>query len=204
MSTRKGNFVTLEEVLELTRSRVREILAGRVKPEYQTTPAEQEQIAEIVAIGAVVFHELSTDPARDVEFDVERVVDFVGETGPYVQYAHTRCLSVIRKAGATPGSIHFDPKIVARLGAPEELALIKTLGQFPLHLERTLRFSKASQLAHALIDTTKAFGAFYRECHVVNPEDPDLTRARLMLVESTRRVLSRGCALLGVPLPQKM
>ena len=66
-----------------------------------------------------------------------------------------------------------------------------------------MSFSKASQLAHFLIDATKAFGAFYRECHVLG-EAPDLTRARLMLVEATRRVLAQGLRLIGIPLPQKM
>ena len=86
---------------------------------------------------------------------------------------------------------------------PEELRLVKTLGQFPLHLERTLTFAKASQLAHYLIDVTKVFGSFYRECQVLG-NAPELTSARLMLVEATRRVLGRGLSLLGIPLPERM
>ncbi|HUP58456.1 MAG TPA: arginine--tRNA ligase, partial [Bdellovibrionota bacterium] len=137
MSTRKGNFVTLEEVLELTKTRVRELMTER----YEKAQADAEEgsigqpptdeICEAVAVGATVFHDLHTDPVKDVEFDVERVVDFQGETGPYLQYAHTRCVSILRKAGAPA---KFDAKLVARLGAPEELALVKVLGQFPLHL----------------------------------------------------------------------
>ena len=80
---------------------------------------------------------------------------------------------------------------------------MKTLGQFPLHLERSLGFAKASQLAHYLIDVTKTFNAFYRECKVLG-DDPALTRARLMLVESTRRILAQGLSLLGIPLPERM
>ena len=77
------------------------------------------------------------------------------------------------------------------------------LGQFPLHLERSLTFAKASQLAHYLIDVTKAYGAFYRECRVLG-DDKELSRARLMLVEATRRILARGLGLMGIPLPERM
>jgi arginyl-tRNA synthetase len=89
------------------------------------------------------------------------------------------------------------------LGKSEEVALVKRLGQFPLHLERTLTHAKASQLSNYLIDVTKAFGAFYRECRVLG-EAPELTQARLMLVEATRRILAQGLGLLGIPLPERM
>ncbi|OFZ00884.1 MAG: arginine--tRNA ligase [Bdellovibrionales bacterium GWC1_52_8] len=209
MSTRKGNFVTLEEVLSLAKERVEQLMTERAKDPSKpegTGTVVNEATAEAVAIGAVVFHDLHTDPVRDVEFDVERVVDFEGETGPYLQYAHTRCLSILRKARETdqlPGELSFSPTAADRLEKAEELALIKTLGQFPLHLERTLSFAKASQLASYLIDVTKAFNAFYRECRVLG-EAPELTHGRLMLVEATRRILNQGLTLLGIPLPERM
>jgi arginyl-tRNA synthetase len=219
MSTRKGNFVTLEDVLELAKARVGQLMNDRAAKAEEEAKAEgrastaiaaDPETTEAVAVGAVVFHDLSTDPTRDVDFDVERVVDFEGETGPYLQYAHTRCLSILRKARETRqlteaqgSSAMFSDALVAKLGKPEELALVKALGQFPLHLERTLRFAKASQLAHYLIDVTKTFSAFYRECRVLG-EEPELTRARLMLVDATRRILGQGMGLLGIPLPEKM
>src|SRR6185437_15284632 len=98
----------------------------------------------------------------------------------------------------------MNDKILARLGKPEETALIKTLGQLPTHLDRTLAFAKASQLANYLIDVTKAFGGFYRECKVLDDSDLELTQARLLLVESTRLILARGLSLLGIPLPERM
>jgi arginyl-tRNA synthetase len=213
MSTRKGNFVTLEEVLDLARERVKTLMEERAaKAEADgmaATPRPEEAVIESVAVGAVVFHDLATDPARDVEFDVERVVDFEGETGPYLQYAHTRCLSILRKAretGALKGDAIYAEPAISKLGKAEEVALVKILGQLPLHLERTLTHAKASQLANYLIDVTKAFGAFYRECRVLGHvgDDAELTRARLMLVEATRRILAQGLGLLGVPLPERM
>ncbi len=218
MSTRKGNFVTLEEVLELAKERAITLMTQRQKaaasspqspsggPSSESSDAEQALIAEAVAVGAVVFHDLHTDPVRDVEFDIDRIVNFEGETGPYLQYAHTRCLSILRKAQETQqwtGPVTYNESAVSLLQAPEELNLVKTLGQFPLHLERTLTFAKASQLAHYLLDVTRIFGSFYRECQVLgNP--PELTHARLMLVEATRRILGTGLNLLGIPLPERM
>lgn len=205
MSTRKGNFVTLDDMITLARDRVRELMTERMKNEgaLQFDENSLEAITEAVALGAVVFHDLSVDPSRDVEFDVERVVDFNGETGPYLQYAHTRCLSILRKARDSGYSMGFDPGSVSKLELPQELQLVKTLGQFSMHLERTLSLSKASQLANYLIDITKAFNSFYRECHVLT-DDRNLSQARVMLVEATRRVMARGLSLMGIPLPEKM
>jgi arginyl-tRNA synthetase len=223
MSTRKGNFITLEEVLEEAKAKVAELMhkraadaagaksegsdaAARAATESVADKSQLDDTIEKVAIGAVVFHDLHTDPVRDVEFDVERVVDFEGETGPFLQYSHTRCASILRKArdtGALVGDPVLTPAGANALGKPEEVALAKVLGQFPLQLERTLTQAKASHLAHYLINVTQAFGPFYRECRVLG-EAPELTGARLALVEATRRVLARGLTLLGIPLPERM
>lgn len=196
MSTRKGNFVTLDDILNLARERVRLVMKER---ESSFTPEELEKAVEAIAIGAVIFHDLSTDPARDVVFDPEAVVNFDGETGPYLQYAHTRCLSLLRKAG-TPS---YTAASAALLKEPTELALVKLLGQFPMHLERALEHSKASQLTNYLLDVTKAFNQFYRECRVIS-DDAALTQARMLLVEAARRILGQGMQLLGVPTPERM
>ena len=207
MSTRKGNFVTLDSVLEEAKSKSKELLLARTqdtRAQYQDFEGGYdgfiETTAEAVAIGAVVFHDLSTDPARDVEFDLDRVVSFEGETGPYLQYAYVRCMSILRRTGI---AAEFKPELLSLLTHPAEVALVKQLGQFGTHLDRTLHFSKASQLCNYLIDVTKDFGHFYRECHVMG-DDPKLTAARLMLVESTRRVMGLGMKILGIPRPIRM
>lgn len=193
MSTRKGNYVTLEEMLETAREKVAALMATR-------DAGASEDAVEAVALGAVIFHDLSTDPTQNVEFDTARVVDFEGETGPYLQYAHTRCLSILRKSGQTPT---FRAELLGQLKHPEEVLLVKLLGQFPDHLERVLELGKPSQLAHYLIDVVKQFGAFYRDCHVLS-DDVSLTQARLLLVDATRQVLARGLGLMGIPLPERM
>jgi arginyl-tRNA synthetase len=141
-----------------------------------------------------------------MDFDVDRVISFEGETGPYLQYAHTRCLSILKKSAQEATKINqLDPAKLAKLCTTnEEVFLMKGLGRFPSALERTLEQRKPSQLATYLIDVVKDFGAFYRECKVSNPDQPELTEARLALVSATQKILSQGLDLLGIPKPEKM
>lgn len=213
MSTRKGNFVTLEEVLGLAKERVLGLIQQRSKGVF-FTPEEREETAEAIAIGAVVFHDLHVDPLRDVEFDLERVVDFEGETGPYLQYAFTRCQSLLKKSGFK--NSNFNHTVQAeelRLLGEVEIRLLKILGFFPFYLEKSLTEAKASLLANYLIQIAKNFSIFYRECPVLSggstlAEETETQKKikndRLMLVEATSRVLGRGLELLGIPRPQKM
>lgn len=204
MSTRKGNFFTLENVLALAKERVVELLKARASDEdSHVGAADFEDIAEKVAVGAVLFNDLSTDPVRDVEFDLERVVDFNGETGPYLQYAHTRCLSVLRKAADVKISPDTVKKVSSRVTHPLEIQLAKQLGHFPSVLDRCLESGKAMPLASYLLDLTKVFGHFYRECRVIG-EATEVSQVRLLLVDATRVILKQGLGFLGVPLPDRM
>ncbi len=201
MSTRKGNFVTLNEVLSVAEDRVKTLMRERGSDEGLSSE-QLDEISSKIALGAVVFHDLHSDPARDVEFDLERVVDFEGETGPYLQYAHTRCLSLMRKAekeGLKP-SLENAKK---RLTQDSEIALVRVMGQFPKALERTLDTRKAVPLAHFLVELARSFGTFYRDCQVVS-EDRELSEARLELVDATRKLLNEGLRLLGIPRPTQM
>jgi arginyl-tRNA synthetase len=208
MSTRKGNFITLEEVNEVCIAKALALMTERntVDGEQKLSHEEIEKIADQVTVGAIIFADLSTDPSKDMEFDVDRVISFEGETGPYLQYAHTRCQSMLRKANVDLKMIQTASKelLSAQIKAPEELLLIRTLARFGETLERTLDQRKPSQLTTYLIDVTRDFGSFYRECKVVDPNHPELTNARLALVAATQNILSIGLDLLGIPKPEKM
>ncbi len=206
MSTRKGNFITLEEVNELCIDKTIQLMRDRSSAsendDRKLSEEELKKIADQVAIGAIVFADLSTDPTKDLDFDVDRVISFEGETGPYLQYAHTRCLSILKKAGVAQNT---DAGKMAQLcNTVEEVNLMKTLGKFPGALERTLEQRKPSQLAIYLIDLCKDFGVFYRECKVSNANQPELTAARIALVQATQKILAQGLDLLGIPKPEKM
>jgi arginyl-tRNA synthetase len=210
MSTRKGNFITLEEVNEMCIEKalklMRERAAASENEERKLSEDEIKIIADQVAIGAIVFADLSTDPTKDLDFDVDRVISFEGETGPYLQYAHTRCLSILKKVEKETGKkAQYNHESISQLcTSTEEIFLMKSLGRYPSALERTLEQRKPSQLATYLIDLAKDFGLFYRECKVSNPDQPQLTEARLALVLATQKVLSKGLDILGIPKPEKM
>ncbi len=203
MSTRKGNYVTLEEVIELAKEKVIEIMKSREGADLSII----DKNAEAIAIGAVVFYDLSVDPSKNVEFDVDKVVSFQGETGPYIQYSYTRCLSILRKAKEQltdwPLPVQANDPCLKKLTEDAEVQLVKHLSWFSHQLDRVVEQNKPSILATYLLDLTKKFNAFYKD-HKVIVDDPDLRTARLALVEQTREILESGLSLLGVPLPERM
>ena len=207
MSTRKGNYVTLEDVIESAKEKVIEIMQQREGYDQKTI----DENAEAIAIGAVVFYDLSVDPIRNVEFDLDKVVDFKGETGPYVQYSFTRCLSILRKAKDEmesrgvdwPLPIKDSSSVMGQLKSSSEIQLIKHIGWYGHFLDRVIKTNKPSVLANYLLDLTKKFNSFYKDQKVI-VDDPELMTARLALVDLTREVLGSGLSLLGVPLPERM
>ncbi len=207
MSTRKGNYVTLEDVIESAKEKVIEIMQQREGYDQKTI----DENAEAIAIGAVVFYDLSVDPIRNVEFDLDKVVDFKGETGPYVQYSFTRCLSILRKAKGEmesrgvdwPLPIKDSSSVMGQLKSSSEIQLIKHIGWYGHFLDRVIKTNKPSVLASYLLDLTKKFNSFYKDQKVI-VDDPELMTARLALVDLTREVLGSGLSLLGVPLPERM
>jgi len=200
MSTRKGNFVTFEDVFALVKDRVRERMSERSGEE---TPNESN--IEKIALASIVYHDLATDPARDLEFDVSQVTDFEGETGPYLQYAHTRCLSVIRKSEERGYSTKCtnSSALLAEINSDVSRRLLRNIAQYPFALERVLTTKKPSALARNLMDIAQSFGAFYRERHILT-DSKDEGEARLQLVLATRAILKDGLSLLGIPTPEKM
>jgi arginyl-tRNA synthetase len=223
MSTRKGNFVTMDAVLDHAYERVLKIMeekAAASENPVKMSQEEREKAAEIIGSGAIIFNDLSTDRNSDVNFDLDRVCDFEGETGPYIQYAHTRCLGILRNAPAEllkgvdvsklssletpqPGFETLAKSARAKLTTNEELDLIRILGRLPIALDQVLDTYRPSVLATYLIDVTKIFNAFYR-AHKVLVDDAELARARLALVLATQRTLLKGVTLLGMRVPERM
>ncbi len=201
MSTRKGNFVTLEEVLSLCKEKALTLMREREGDRFSVS----EEIAEKVAIGALVFADLSTDPARDLDFDVDRVISFEGETGPYVQYATTRCASILKKGEALGLQMPAASETaIEKLTMDQEWHLARRLVRFDAALDRVLKFRKPSHLATYLIDLVHDFGAFYRDCVVLDATDRETSLARLALVRATHGTLVSGLKLLGMPIPERM
>ena len=197
LSTRAGKVIFLEEVLDQVLEAARGIIADK-NPDL----ADADEIAEQVAIGAVIFDDLRRERVRDVVFDVEELLSFEGETGPYVQYTHARLASILRKAEA-------EEHAAARAATPDLAGLADAGGV----LVRLARFGdvvhsaaarcEPSELSTYLLGLCRELNSWYAEHRVLGVE-PGLCAARLELVRSCKSVLSNGLRLLGIASPEEM
>lgn len=194
-STRKGFSVILEDVLDQAVARTRQIIA-----EKNPGLAGAEEVARQVGVSAVLFADVSNRRTRDVSFSLEDVLNFDGETGPYLQYTHARYCSILRKA-PVPIDAGAD---AARLGAAAEMRLARKLSGFPEVVDRAAREAEPSYVASYLLELATAANKLYNEVPVLVAADEALTTARLRLVDGARRVLRTGLRLLGMSAPEEM
>ena len=202
-STRKGKVVLFEEVLDEAMAKVAEIIAAK-NPELPN----KEAVTEAVALGALVFNDLATDRAKDVEFDWEKILDFEGDTGPYLQYTHARAASILRKAKAA-GVVSLQvsaTESAAELGRhPAAVALMKQLGRLSASIDGAARLNKPSIVAHYALDLARSFNSFYRNVKVLDDnESAEAIQARLRLVEAARNVLRVTLGLICMKAPEEM
>ena len=196
MSTRAGKIILLEEVLQRAIEMAREIIEEK-NPDLE----DKESAARAVGIGAVRFGDLSNDRIKNIEFDWDKVLDFSGETAAYIQYAHARISSIIRKA--EPKYMQWDEQAVSGLTKEEEVSLIKTLALLPDKIIDSAESYRPSVLARYLIEVAREFNRFYHNCPVLSSE-PKIQHGRLLLINATRQVLANGLGLLGIVAPEKM
>jgi len=193
MSTRQGTLVFLEDVLDRATE-----LALQIIQEKNAGLENKADVARQVGIGAVIFGDLSNDRVKNIEFDWEKVLDFSGETAPYVQYAHARICSILRKAVDWP--CVYDATL---LDTDEEQAVVRTLARFSDAIVRAAELDKPSVIARYVVDLAAEFNKFYHQCPVLHAVD-DLRNARLALIDAVRQVLLNGLTLLGITAPQEM
>ncbi|MFO7952859.1 MAG: arginine--tRNA ligase [Bacillota bacterium] len=196
MSTRAGKIILLEEVLQKSVEMAREIIEEK-NPDLE----DKESAAWAVGIGAVRFGDLSNDRIKNIEFDWDKVLDFSGETAAYIQYAHARICSIIRKAESS--YLQWDDNAVSLLIKEEEVALVKTLALLPEKVIVSAESYRPSILARYLIDVAREFNRFYHNCPVLSSE-AEIQQGRLLLINATRQVLANGLGLLGIIAPDKM
>ena len=194
MSTREGKVILLEDLLEESCKIAKEIMEGK-NPDLEN----KEEVANAVGIGAIIFSELSTRRVKDVLFDWNEVLNFDGETGPYVQYTHTRLCSILRKYGEkVTNDIDHD-----LLREDDELLLVKRLEAFPLAILRAANYYEPSILSRHLLDLCSTFNRYYQR-HRILTDDEELRKARIMLVDSIRQVIKNGLSILGLKSPERM
>ena len=193
--TRSGDTVKLTDLLDAAVDRARTIVAAK---EHDLSDDEFSRIAEQAGIGAVKYAELSTSRTKDYVFDVDRMVSFVGNTGVYLQYAHTRICSILRKAGDV--TVELDPTLPLH---PAERALALELDVFGDVLAEVGRILEPHRLCGYLYDVARAFTDFYEACPVLSA-DPSVRANRLALCDLAARTLRQGLDLLGIAAPERM
>ncbi len=195
MSTRKGNVIFMDDVLNKSIE-----LAEKIIEEKNPDLSDKKLIAQQVGVGAIVFNDLSSDRIKNVDFDWDRVLDFEGDSGPYVQYCAVRCKSILRKF---EGEIPVETEIP--LASSEEKTLVKQLLLYPEILSISYKNFKPSFLAQYLLEVCKAFGSFYTHNKILDDNLDEKTKlARLRLVQCTETLLTEGLKTLGIQSPQKM
>lgn len=193
LSTRRGNVVFLDKVLKDAVS-----LAKKQIEEKNPDLANKDQVAHDVGVGAVIFHDLKNDRLDNFDFNLEEVVRFEGDTGPYVQYTNARAQSVLRKAKKMGKEIGAD----LALDDNWSFAVAKDLADFPRIIKRSSEKYEPSVIAKYALDLAKKFNKYYANVKILT--DDEKIGARLALVEATSIVLTEALRLLGVNAPKEM
>ena len=195
MSTRAGNFVKIEDLLTNTINRAKEIISEK-NPNLEN----KEDVAKKVGIGAVIFNNLSSSRMKDEVFDINEMLNFQGETGPYIQYTYVRTKSVLEKVGMVPKASDIKAQ---NLTDEYSLKLINIIYNFEDILKQVIEKSEPSILSRYLIDLAKAYSAFYNENKIIC-DDKSYQDARVYLTYAVGKVLKQGAKLLGIEMPDKM
>lgn len=197
MSSRDGTVVLFDDLVAEATNRVREIVEVK-NPEISL--AAKAEIAEAVALGAIKYTMLSRDNTKVVTFDWETALDFNGQAAPYIQYAHVRAGSILRKAG-----VNDQPQRASFVENLEnaEVNLIELMSRLPAEVLRASKEYRPMVIANLAYDLAKAFNDFYNTCQVLNAE-PQVRAYRLRLVAASRQVIGTCLGLLGIQAPNIM
>ena len=195
MSTREGNIIKLEELLNEAISRAKEIIEQK-NPDLEN----KEEVAKKVGIGAVIFNDMSASRIKDEVFDWNTILNFQGETGPYIQYTYVRTKSVLEKAGYLP---KIENVKIDNLSDEYSMAILKLIYNFEDILIQVTDKNEPSMLARYLIELAKAYSSFYNDNKII-VDDKDVQDARVYLTYAVSQVLKQGANLLGIEMPEKM
>lgn len=190
MSSRKGNIIPAQVLIDE--------MTAKVRAQFPESPRPEK-----IAIGAIKFAMLKHGAGSKIEFDIDESVRLDGATGPYVQYAHARIVSILAKAKEK--DLSFENDIVQERAFEEkEKDLIREVSKFPELLLEVRENYETHKLAHYALRLADRFHSFYNDCKVVDEENKELSSERLKLVSAVRKVLAETLSLMGISAPEKM
>lgn len=192
--SRKGTAITLEEIFNEAIKKALQIIE-----EKNPTLENKDEVAKMVGVGAIIFNDLANNRIKDEMFDWNQILNFAGETGPYMQYTYVRTQSILRNAGSEISSeINYE-----KLLDNEALDVIKMLSNFTETVIAGTEKNEPSLISRYLIDLAQSFSRFYNEHHIIC-EDKETQNARLVLTKCVGNTIRTGLGLLGIKCPEKM
>jgi arginyl-tRNA synthetase len=195
LSTREGRVIALGDVID----RSVELAAKSIEEKNPELP-NKVLVAEQIGLGAIVFHDLKHQRQKDVVFDWKEVLSFEGDTGPYLQYTHARCCSILRRAEKDVPNINDIDFSVLEDGRELWVAI----GRLPQAIREAAIKREPMLIANALLKIAAAGNGFYRDNQVLGTGDEHLEKSRLVAIDTLRKTLALGMRLLGVPAPHEM
>lgn len=201
MKSREGTVVDADDLMEEMTATARKIALEQGKLDGLSTQ-EQEDLFKIIGLGALKYFMLKIDPVKNMMFNPEESVDFQGNTGPFIQYAHARIKSILKKAqfDSTKLNANSDLDITDK-----DIAIIKTIEQFPDVIHNAATKLNPASIANYTYELVREFNSFYQNVpKIVEEENADLKQFRLLLCYKTALVIKDACSLLGIDVPEQM
>jgi arginyl-tRNA synthetase len=195
MSSRSGNSISSDELLENVKEKVRQTMAGL---ERLKGSVDDDKLVEAVAFGAIKYGYLHYEPQTRIYFDIDQTIALEGNTGPYIQYAYARIYSIMAKVG------ELAPKDVTNLNSEPELALMRMLMRYEAAVVLAATEYKPNLLCNYLYDLASTFNTFYNNVPVIKEQDLSIRSQRLSLLHACANVLQNGLSLLGIEAPEQM
>lgn len=196
MSARRGKVELFKNVMD---EAVRRVLALESARTPDMSEDERQAVARQIGLGAMAYSMLSVDIGRDIVFDIDSALSFEGHTGPYIQNAHVRANSILRKAGAPPDQATFNYKLTSH-----EVQLVEMISRFPEHVEKAAAEYRPLVMAAYAYDLANTFHSFYHAIPVLQSENEVVRSSRLRLVAAARQTLANALRLLDIQAPEVM